>query len=782
MSGDTFKDKFANAYLQAAQADANMREAAAALEAVRDRLNARASYHEVLSTIEEQIGQVDLQRLAPAISEFRKAYTRAIVESETDRLKQAFSRDASSGWQAWLTTYAQLFQEGAWRTEIGRQLANGALVSSASADWPVARVQRFAWLICRERWPEAYDWFVFLGEQDIPAELRARMIAITAEIQLYRFVQPTKAAAMLTRAEQVCPGEHVTARARAEMCFEAKDIEGAKRRYQSIAEKKPRLADGFLGLAECADAEGDASGAEGFYQQALRVAPGMTSAQRGLMNWYSKRLDERERLIMPIFNRLLILSDDEPGECMNLALAYKKAGKYSEARHWLDKCVELQPDNGLGEVWNGHNDRDEASNDASKRDALLASAQAHFEKDLEICPEGLDGPWGMMCVAWDLKDWASARTWCNRALAVHPEWESSILVRRASFALETADWINVDVDLRRSMELEPQNPGATDALLDFADKLVSMNRPYAEQVLARWREAKGEPAEYLYQNRLGNWHYSDSDYEAAAEHYRRAVQAAPDRPVIRSNYALAAEALRTRGDRLKWLDEGIASLTEASRLDSSQEEYKRRLLRLRIEREFIQFYGESALDLSATVTPLRVEVRSDEVKAILDAQGNNLSPETTTAINAWRGAVLTRIGVALPGVNFTTADDLEPGHFRMSVMEKATRVEQVGDAPLISAILKAVEALCTSHILEFLGHQESANLLRAANTPATLKILETPRLLTRFVMSLRQLLMQGQPITDIEGLATKYLATHGGLPEPAGPPESVSPAPAAQQG
>lgn len=782
MSPETFKDEFARSYLHAAQADANMREAAAAIEAIRDRLNARASYHEVLSTIEEQIGQVDVQRLAPAIHELRKAYTRAIVESETERLKQAFSRDASAGWQAWLTTYAQLFQEGSWRTEIGRLLANGALVSSASTEWPVSRVRRFAWLICRERWPEAYDWFAFLGEQDLPSELRARMIAITAEIHLYRFVQPTKAEALLKRAEQLCPGEHVTSRARAEMCFEAKDTEGAKRRYQAISEKKPRLADGFLGLAECADAEGDASAAEGYYQQALRVAPGMTSAHRGLMNWYSKRLEEREKLILTIFNRLVIVSDDEPGECLNLALAYKKAGKLAEARQWLNKCVTLQPDNGLGEVWSGHTDRDEASGDADRRDALLVSAEARFKKDLGICPEGLDGPWGMMCVAWDRKDWAAAKSWCDRGLALHPEWQSSVLVRRASFAMEMSDWAGADADLRRSMELEPQNPGATDALLDLADKQSSVNRPAAEEVLARWREFKGSSSEYVYQNRLGNWHYSAGDYGKAAEYYQRAVAASPDRPVMRSNYALAAEALRSRGDRRRWLDEAIGSLTEASRLDPSQDEYKTRLLRLRIERSFVQLYGESALELLPTVTPLRVEVRADEVNALLDAQGTNLSKETIAEINNWRASFMSRIGVVMPGVNFTTAEDLEPGHFRMSVMEKLHRVESVGGAPPISAILTALGVLCHSHITEFLGHQETANLLRNTNTPATLKIVNAPNLLTGFVQSLRRDVMRGQALNDIPGLAMKYLEARGDLPDPPVGAERVSPAPAAQEG
>ena len=281
------KEMFARAYSQAALADANMREAAGALESVHDRLNSGLGYHDVLSGLDEQTGQVDLVRLVPALQEFRRSYTRWVVESETRRFKDAYNKDATGGWLAWLTAYTQIFQETAWRTELGQQLAQ-ALTATPDPNWPVSRVQRNAWLICRERWPEAYDWVIYLTEQDIPPEFRARMLAIAAEIQLYRFVQPTKADALLKRAEQVEPGEHITARARAAISFEAKAFDEAKRLYQAIVDKKPRLCDGYLGLAECADAEGDAAAAEAFYVQAIRSAPGMTSGQRGLMNWYTQ--------------------------------------------------------------------------------------------------------------------------------------------------------------------------------------------------------------------------------------------------------------------------------------------------------------------------------------------------------------------------------------------------------------------------------------------------------------------------------------------------------------
>ena len=205
-------------------------------------------------------------------------------------------------------------------------------MSAPNGEWPIERIRRYDWFVHRERWPEAYDWLLFLAEQQIPPVFRARMIAIAAEIQLFRFAQRTECERLLDRAESVFADEFVTNRARAEFAFESKDIAKAKQLYQAIAEKTPRIADGFVGQAECADAEGDTVAAEAFYQQAVRAAPGMTLSHRSLMNWYGKQLGQRESLVLSIFKRLHVVAEDDPGDFVGLALLYKNAGKFSEAR------------------------------------------------------------------------------------------------------------------------------------------------------------------------------------------------------------------------------------------------------------------------------------------------------------------------------------------------------------------------------------------------------------------------------------------------------------------
>ena len=785
MTPEKLREAFARVYSQAVLADANMREVVGAFESIRERMTGRGSYHDVLSAIDEQIGQTDLMRVVPSLRDLRTSYLQVTLDAEVARLKEAFAKDAREGWQAWLTTYVQNFQENAWRTDIGRRLAADALVSSPDPQWPIDRVRRHDWLIFRERWPEAYDWFLYLSEQDVPPEFRARMLAIAAEIQLYRFTQRTRAIQLLEHAEKLWPGEHVTQRARAELCFEAKDIEGAKRGYQAIVEKKPRLADGFLGQAECADADGDAVATEAFYQQAVRAAPGMTSAHRGLMNWYARRIAERESLILTIFKRVVALTDDEPNECLNLGLLYKKVGRYQSAREWLARAYTEQPDNGLAEIWAGHNDRDELSTlpEGPDRDALLASAEAHFQKDLAICPEALDGPWGLQCVASDRKDWAAAKRWCDRCLAVHVEWESSMLVRRGQINTELADWDQAEQDLAWSLDLEPQNASAVDALLDLADRVAPVDRAKAGEVILRWRQRKGDASEYVYQNRLGNWLYSAGEYEAAEERYAAAIAASPDRAVLRSNYALAAAAARTRGDRRVWLDRAIDSLVHAVRLDPSEPEYRERLSRLAIERDFFVAYGEKALEFLPAVTPIRVDVQAAEVKAILDPEGRELSKEAIERINVWRASFRARFGLLLPGINFSLADGLEgEGKFRVVIMERIENIAAMNGQPLLHAVLESVEQFCLANISEFLGHQETANLLRAASVPQADDIIGDPHKLTGLVTTLRIMLARQVPITDIATIARTYLEQHGSKTSAVHAAEGVAPLQSAQKG
>jgi tetratricopeptide (TPR) repeat protein len=754
------------AYLQAARADANMRQAVSAVEAVRECFTAHASYHDVLDAINEQIGQADLDRLVPALCELRQTYWQWIVDAEAARLRQAFEQSPEHGWATWIETYAGLFQEKAWHTDIGHRLALDAVTAAPDPAWPLDRVRRMTWHAWHDGWPEAYDWFLYLADQAIPASLRARMLAIAAEIQMYRFLQPTAADILLERAERLPPREILTVRARAELWFQRKDIAGARRRYQELVESWPRLADGYIGLAECAEEENDTVAAEAFYQQAVQFAPGMSSSHRNLLTFYGKRLvAEGDELVQSIFQRLLAVSDDPACEWLTLGQQYHKARHYDRARELFGKVLERHADYGLAHVWLGHTSRDQAAEGGAGAEALRDRAITHYRRDIELRPESLDGYWGMSDVCAARRDWAGAAEWAERGRQCHPQWDSFVQVRLGALAAERGDLAAAEDALHRSIAREPQNPSAYDVLIDLADKFADAKKQIdkAEALAAEWRQYKGDAVEYLHQNRLGNWRYAAGDYHAAAEHYQRAVLANPSRPVVQSNLALAAEHLRAQDDRKHWLDVGIVSLTHAVRLDPRDESYRTRLARLTAERDVIDTYGEPALAVAPTVPLIAVDVPEQMLPQLLDAEGRDLSKETIARIEHWRLVVRETRGIPLPGIRFRQLPDGSAGdvyYVTFGGREPLPRI--LGDLPAIDLILSEVEALYPAHATELVGHQETANLLRMASGEHPPRVLDTPQLLTGFVMHLTDLISRGMPITEIADLARGYLESHQG--------------------
>lgn len=770
---------FAAAYAQAARANADMREAVATFEGIRSALTSNAPYHEVFAVINEAMGQADLTRIVPAVVELRRVYRQHVVSVETARLVAEFEVNPERGWVAWLRTYAELFQESSWDTRLGLSLARDALVSSPVAEWPVERIRRSALVVERDHWGESYDWLDFLANHpDIAPDTRARLLSITAEIHLYQFMQPSQADERLARAAALAPTDYIIDRDRADFFFAAADdsgdaamIEQARKRYQSLAEKWPRMADGYLGLAECAQRQKDLVAAEGFYQQAVQFAPGLSSSHQNLLRWYVQQSEERDDLIDPVFARLVALSDDEAASSVAAGTFHQQEAaralersepaaaqrKYTKARARLTRALELQRDNATASEALGYIECD--NGDATP--AAFERAESHFRRVIEDWPQLVDGYRGMAYLAEKQNDLPGALRWLERAVACHPQYESSTLVRRAEIHAKMKRWNASLEDLVRSLEIEPRNSAALSTMISLAEDAHDGGATAeAMEILARWRRAKGSDAEVGYHNTLGNWCYGMAKYLDAEKHYQDAVNADPTNAVVRSNHALAAEELRLQFARLSWLDVVIADLTEASRLDPSRAAYQERLKRFVIERDFVQAYGEEAFELSPMVTPISVEVADSLLPFILNSELSQLSDDTSARIDAWRDAFRTRYGVAVSGIRFRRLDASEDGTgFTVSIMERTPIRANAGEAPqeVLQSILNLVDSECRIHLVDFLGHQETAGLLRASTSEAAREILADVTLLRGFVASLRRAISDGAVLTDFPARAEAFI-------------------------
>jgi tetratricopeptide (TPR) repeat protein len=774
MLASEVSELFAQAYAEAARSDANMRETMPALEETRDAIRKGSTFHDVLNVLQTQIGQVDLRLLAPVLRRFRDAYTDTVVNTEVARLNAAFEHDAGAGWLLWLTAFAELFDDGAWRTRLAVPLAERCLKVSPHPDWPVERVRRNVWLAASGRWPESYDWFVFLSNQDLAPPLRARMLSIAAEIQLYRFSQPGRAQRFIDRAKELAADELLVSRVQAEIYQTTDRVADAEREYRTIVERKPALADGYSGLAECADARKEPVAAEAYYKQAVLFAPGQVSAHSDLMNWYARQIEDHEPLVMSTFDRVIALSTTPADEYLNLGLRFRTAKRLDKARELLEKALEIAPDQTLPEVWLGYFDIDEATDRGEQSGPRLVSARSHFARDMAACPEAFDGPWGQSSVALQEHDWAAADEWCQQALAKNPEWENSVRARQATIAMERADLVTAERHVMRCLDLEPRNSDVWNTLYQLSEKLFEAREvERADRLLERWRQLRGESVEYLYQNELGRREFSAERYGAAIEFFEKAVAASPDDPVLYSNAASAAENLRTTENRSRWLTFAIDRLTHAERLAPDQADYRARLTTLRVEERFISAYSERALTSVPTVAPLRVEVPSEMLPLILTPQLTELSEASLSSINLWKLEYRKKRGVALPGLLFGVRDSgAPPNAFRMIVRDQDDRIGETAGEPVLADILRQLEGFVNSRLGDLVGHEEIAALLRETAGDSEKLILASPARLTSLVVVVKERLERGSAIHDLPELARAIAVSDiaaGHAPTPADP-------------
>lgn len=818
---------FAQAYYDAARSGADMRAAAGALESVRDLLRSGPDTFAVWASFDEQIGRAD-DRLAPTLVRLRGEFELAALEAAVGRLEQAFARDPREGWRAWLGLYVGTFDERGFRRGFGAELARRALSWSPSEEWPVERIRRVVSYVLRSRWADACDWFLFLANrQELSGRQRATALCVVAEIELYHFVRLSRARELLRQAVELAPDQPGVLRCWGEYWLAREELEQARECFSRLVQMRSDLADGFVGLGDCADKTGDVTAAESYYNQAVVNAPGMRDGYRQLLNWHGKQqwFANREALVESFFARLLRLSDYQPYTWVELGCVYKQNRRYENARRCFSKALELDPDCSLARVWLGYTHFDDAVSaglDTPRGAELLETARTDFEQTVRFAAEALDGYWAMSGLEMARGDWQAALEWCGRGLRCHPGWEPSVRLRRAHILRQLGRTAEALDDASRSVALEPYSPSAPEILADLAGSFLDAGD---QESFARVVEAgdrlEGNALKASFRNRIGNLYYKAADYSAAARCYRQAIEATPCDDVLHSNLALALERRREPGRRLEELTEAAAALSRALNLSPDNAAYRARLSDLEAEFRFVQTYGEDALKLEPFVTPIRVEVAEDVLPDLLNPALEALSEATLRRIGALRARLRERFGITIPGVRFGVlgeagvskgayvirilerhvyAGEVEPGgsfvpapvpgseaeppkgvwRKRGEAMEAAWEIWDVADY-----LLAHLGNVVQHHLAEFVGHQEASEMLKGCQSDGARWILNAPGELTRFVRTIRLLLERKIAVAAMERIAGEFFVTRqsGADPEaiaariaalPGAPPAAAS--------
>jgi len=221
--------------------------------------------------------------------------------------------------------------------------------------------------------------------------------------------------------------------------FGARRIEEAVRIYESVLAQRPDMTIAYRHLAFIQWQRGDARGAIGTLQRAVKagVTPPSIVAQLGSYLADTGRAAEAVRLVEPLARR----ADADADTLNSLGIAYVRAGRREEARGVFERVLALDPESSvplenLGMLALERGD--------------LADARRHFEQALRADPR-------------------SSRAHANLGV---------VAVRSGDRASAVEEW-------KRAVQLDPQN---YDALYNIgvtlaADGRPGDARPYLEQFL-----------------------------------------------------------------------------------------------------------------------------------------------------------------------------------------------------------------------------------------------------------------------------------------------------------
>jgi tetratricopeptide (TPR) repeat protein len=804
---------FIEAYCNAARAEVDMRAATNALESLRETvasIPSTVSIFDAWAAFDLQIGVAEPERFMPILVKLRKEFKKIAIQREIFRLQRAFDRDETEGCKQWQDAYMGSFNLFGWRSEFALEITEHALRVTPFPDWSLKRIRQSVKLVDQGRWAETYDWFLFLSKQDLPIEQRANMLATAAEIQLYHFLQPTKAKTLLEEAKELAANADRVRVVWGEYWLQVNQPEEARPYFEPLISETPNIVDGYVYLGDYFDAIGETSRAEELYQQAVNNVPGMVDGYRRLMRLYGRPawFKDHQNDLLQLHTRCLGVDEDQSYSYVSLGMIYKDNQLYDQAQQQFEKAIELDPESILAHIWQGNNYLDlvMSSDHPEQQTQYYDQAQACFGKVIEIAPQALDGHWGILRLEYQRSEWQAALDASEHCLKLQPEWESYVLVGRANIYQQMGRYDDAEKDILRSLELEPDNPGALDQLSNLADTYKLSDAPQPSlRALDALKKYKKDLEEYNYQNRIGNLHFYFTEYDQAAQRYRLALEENPGDDVLHSNLALALANLKAPGKRLGELREAIHYLKRSIELNPEDSEYPPRLEALKLEQAYIRTYGEKAVAFSPVVPGIRIKVHDAIWADVLADDQINLSSATLENITAMRQRLLDRYGVGLPSILYSALDssDDSPGKYEIHFQEiyydhnyveagnrfahlkvspdedpdtytnpipygqwianddeiDATHKDQVHCYMTVSEyIIFHLERLVADHLENLVGFQEIVRLLNQCDEETSKAILEKNDELLRYWQVMIKLLGERTPLKNIQEISQAYLA------------------------
>jgi tetratricopeptide (TPR) repeat protein len=518
---EEFVGLIAKTYYEAALQKVNMRVVTESIEAIRSAFEEEKNCFEIWESIDLRIGETESEDIQKILMDFRNWFIQEVIAKNIVRLHEVFKVNREIGWDEWLRTFAE---------SLSHFRITDFCVALNRENFPfpeyvmptVENVRKWTNYACYERWPDAYEMYIYLAQNRVlsPA-MQARMYALAAEIQLFHFLNPRACENLLSSAEKLSPNDKNVLNAWGEYWQQNFDFKKAQDFFRKTIEQDPSAVNGYIGIGDCYLMENELDNAQEWFYEAIKKKKGGADGYIRLLRFFgrSEMLETHEAQLLPLLKRAIAMDPrDEYDSYIDMGYVYQQNKRYQDAHDWYDQAIKLDNSRADGYIWKGRAYIDETN---------YPAARTEFEKAIELWPDSFAGYSWMARLFEAQQEWKEALHWHEKSMKFRPSWKCRILCSLGQINYNLQQYGDAQEDLINALRCEPENQTPLRTLLSIADDYyLKLNNPEgALGIYKRIRRIKGQSFEAEFQNRLGNLKYHNGDYVGSVKAYQNAISA-----------------------------------------------------------------------------------------------------------------------------------------------------------------------------------------------------------------------------------------------------------------
>jgi Flp pilus assembly protein TadD len=300
------------------------------------------------------------------------------------------------------------------------------------------------------------------------------------------------------------------------------DNSGAVDTLQDALRKDPNSAVAHYQLGVAFDQQHNDTRAESEWQDAVRLRPDLTDAQRALAA-LELRNGETDALLQTA-QQITTSQPNSPDGFLLKAAAEANLQRYSEAQQDLEHAMQLAPQNPGPYIQMGN------VNLAQKH---FAEAEKSYRQALEKDPSSAEGLSGLMNTFFAQKEFDNAVAAANVQIAKVPNNSSFYDLLGTALFNGKKDFPGAEVALRKAVDLDKNN-------VDAIEKLgkVLIQQGAADQALALYQQSiQDHPKEIRFYILSGELYETKQDWDHAKAMYQQALAIQPEQPLASNNLA-----------------------------------------------------------------------------------------------------------------------------------------------------------------------------------------------------------------------------------------------------